>query len=228
MLYELKFFGRYYGQRTIYTFNYVADTIATGVLGAFGLVYATGAIIDSVHTSFDGLFLALLDTHSQQWTCDRIVARAPRDYDVTDFYEYVFTSPEPGNITSTDTASPQAAYGLVTNRVRLDIKPGSKRLAGVAQNLVDAGGVLSSTITTPLADLCELLTEPLEYVATGGTTTYHNCVVGKEMYTEPPAKKAYRYYATLSEQLDHIARDVTWSLNPNETTQNSRKYGRGV
>jgi len=48
------------------------------------------------------------------------------------------------------------------------------------------------------------------------------------MYTEPPAKKAYRYYETEEEQLEHIMENVTWTAYDRIRSQTSRQYGHGA
>lgn len=227
MLYELTLYGRYFGQQTVYDFNYVTDVIPAGVLGSFALVEAFGVATDGV-SAFSGVFLAILDTAVSQWTAERIIARAPSDYDVTDFYEFVFNPPEAGNVTGGDAAPPFEAYGFVSNRVRTDIKPGSKRIAGVDDNLVNNGGVLNATALANVTALADAMSAQLEYDTGSGVVTFDNCIVSKERYPTTGGRFAYRYYETLAEQLEHIARGVSWTAKPNSTTQNSRKYGRGV
>lgn len=226
MLYELTMFGTFFNQAVVNRFNYLSQGEPASVLGSFGLMKAFGAIPDNLIYPAGSLFVTLMGGLSSQLKITSVVARAAALYAPTDFYERPFPTPYVGG-NSGQALSPAMAYGFRTSRIRLDIDRGTKRFAGVTETESDAGGVLSAATMAFLTSVATKMSAPLTYNDEGNTVTYTPCVVGKEKYTTPKGQKAYRYYPTLAEQLDHIATGILWQPYDTVRTQTSRQYGRG-
>ena len=227
MLYELTMFGTFYNQQIVNRFNYVSTGIPAAVSGSFALTAAFGAIADGGTYPPTAPFAKIMQFLSSAFSVNTIVTRAAADYDPLDFYERPFPTPYPG-LAGGDAMSPALAYGYRTNRVRLDIDRGTKRFVGVPETAVLGGGVIGSAFYAELVQTAAAMSAILSYDDEGNTVTFAPCVVHKEEYTTPRGRKAYRYYPTLSEQLDNIATGITWQPYTTVRTQNSRQYGRGI
>lgn len=223
MLYEITLRSRYLGEPVYNTFNYVADTIPAGILGSFGLGVAFGAVASGEPIAFatGSILEKLRGVLSDEYKFESVVIRAPREYDVTDFYEFGYPVAPTGAQGGVE-MSAFNAFGLYSNRVRLDIRRGFKRFAGVCENQVEAGGVLGPTTFTYLGELATMLSDDLTYTSGGSTVTYKPCIVSKEMYITDKGNKAYQYYETLAEQLDHLAVSPLWSAYQSVRHQTSR------
>lgn len=226
MLYELTMFGSYFGQQIVNRWNYISSGTEASVLKSFALVSAFGAIDTAGVYPAGSPFITILNALSNAFTVNSVVARAASLYDPTDFYERPFVTPKAGANTGQG-MSPTIAYGFRTNRVRLDIGRGTKRLVGVCEGEVDAGGVINAGGIAAVNAIATKMTDVLSYTDEGATLTFTPCVVQKEEYTTESGKKAYRYYPTLAAQLAHTATSVIWQAYPTVRTQNSRQYGRG-
>lgn len=226
MLYELIVRGTYFEQEVVNRWNYVSTGVPASVLGSFALISAFGAIPDVGVFPPAAPFYTIYANLSSQLILSSVEARAARDYDVEDFYELPFVNP-PDIGTSGAAMSPTAAYGFRTNRVRLDIARGTKRLAGCVEEAFGAGGLLTGVWVDNIAGIAEKMSEVLEYDDEGNTVTFTPCVVSKQEYTTPKGNKAYRYYPTLAQQLEHIAAGIEWQPYQSQRTQRSRQYGHG-
>lgn len=153
-------------------------------------------------------------------------------YSVTDFYSLPFIEPLAGAVAG-DSAAPNVATGFRTNRVRSDIRRGTKRFTGVAEaNVGSTGNLVSGFVTGDGADLGTALTAVITETDEGNTITFTPVVLGKQRYdpaTHLPSStgRAYRQYPTESEQLDHVASGILWDIYPDTRTQTSRTRGRG-
>lgn len=229
MLYEVTLQGRYFNQQVINRWNYLSTGTPAVVTGAFGLAYAFGAIPDGLPPLFpsDSILAAIrqMTTSTMIWTS--LTVRAASDYAPTDFYEAPFGTGLTGNQPAQG-ESPTVAFGFRTNIVRTDIRRATKRFAGVGEDVVDAGGVITAGGLGNMTDLAEKMSAVLSYDDEGSVISYAPCVVSKELYHPEPGKNAYRYYPTLSEQLEHVALGIVWSPYTTTRTQTSRQYGRGA
>jgi len=220
-------FGTYFNQQIVNRFNYVSSGVPAAVLGSFALMKAFGAIPDNAIYPAAAPFAKIMQYLSTSLSITTVTARAAADYDPTDFYERPFVTPYTG-AAGGDGMSPAVAYGYRTNRVRLDIDRGTKRFAGVPETAVLGGGVIGAAFFAELVLTANALSAVLSYDDEGNTITFSPCVVSKEEYVTPRGKRAYRYYPTLSEQLEHVALGIQWQPYANVRTQTSRQYGRGV
>lgn len=227
MLFELTMFSTYYNQQIINRWTYLSQGVAASVLDSFALMKAFGAIPDNGIYPANAPFYNILVTLSSQFKVSSMIARAASNYSPSDFYERPFVTPYSGS-DGGEPMSPVLAYGYRTNRVRTDIDRATKRFAGVVESGVAAGGVIEAGKLGFLEIAAAKMSEILTYDDEGNTVTFSPCVVSKEEYVTPRGHRAYRYYPTLSEQLEHTATGVQWQPYATVRTQGSRQYGRGV
>lgn len=153
-------------------------------------------------------------------------------YSVTDFYSLPFIEPLGGAL-SGDSAAPNVAIGYRTNRVRSDIRRGTKRFTGVAESVVTSQGFLSGAFNAGAgAALGVAMTAVITETDEGNTVTFTPVVLGKQRYNPDTglpdaAGRAYRPYPTEAAQLDHVAAGILWDIYPDTRTQTSRTRGRG-
>lgn len=227
MLYEVTVLQDYFGQQVVNRYNYLSSGTFVGFSGSLALLTAMGLIDASGSFPTDSLYGKIQDNTVAELTYIQALAKALYD-DPTDFFDNGYAAGVIGQATGTDPMSPTTAIGFKTNRTRTDIARGTKRLAGVDESYVTDGGLLTSGYVTVGNDIADRMSETLSFTDGGSSATFAPVIVGKEMYTTPPAPKAYRYYGTLSEQLDHIAENIVWQLYPSVRTQTSRQYGHGA
>lgn len=227
MIYEVTVQGTYFDQQIVNRWNYLSSGAAVGVTGAAALAIALGFVPTAGDFVADTFAKAWQDAVATTYLFDSVLVKAIREAP-TDFYDMAFPSGVNGADGGTNPMSPTAAYGFSTNRTRTDIARGTKRLAGVTEPNVDSGGVILTAFEPSLQDICDRMNETLSYTESGSSLTFAPIVVQKEMYTTPPAKKAYRYYDTIAEQLEHIAQGIVWSFYGTVRTQTSRQYGHGA
>jgi len=227
VLYELTLSGTYFNQQVINRFNYVSTGTPASVMGSFALMSAFGLIPELTVYPATAPFAIMMYGLADDFVINSAVVRAAALYAPEDFYERPFITPYAGT-NAGEPLSPAMAFGFRTNRVRLDIDRGTKRLCGVTETQVGAGGVLVSGTMDQNAIIAEKWSEVLEYDDEGATLSFTPCIVSKEEYTTPAGKKAYKYYPTLAEQMEHVATSIIWQPYSTVRTQNSRQYGRGV
>lgn len=218
--------GTYYNQQTINRWTFLRTGTPASVSGAFALATAFGAIPAPVTGTFPATkpFQITMGNLSNQLLISAIAVEAL--YDPVDFYEVPYPTPKAGDQTG-EAMSPAMAYGLRTNVVRKDVARGTKRLPGVIETQVGAGGVLAGGMVTALTAVCAAYSAILTYDDEGNTISFSPCVLSKEEYTTPRGNRAYRKYATLSEQLEHTATGILWQPLTTVRTQRSRQYGQG-
>lgn len=217
----------YAGQECINRWNYLAQGTPAAVSFSFALVSAFGAIYDTVAYP-TGTILNRMSALQVAGVQNEFIA-AKDVYSITDFYETPFVPAYPG-VAGGEGLTPVVAYGFRTNRVRSDIRRGTKRFVGVSETNQNTGGTFTSGAITQLETLGTVLSDNLEYDDEGNTLTFIPIVVSKEQYVPDPLRPervAYRYYGTETEQLEHIAQGVVWSHYDQARSQTSRQYGRG-
>jgi len=224
MLYEVLARGTYFGRPFNNRWTYVSAGEPAAVLGSFGLAFAMGFILDGGVYPAASVFGRLRTISATEVLWNSVQVRAPKDYDVTDFYEVPYATPVAGLYASGDAQSPAAAWGFRTNRVRLDIDRGYKRFAGIPEAATQDGGVIASADLGYMANLADAMSDVLTYDDEGNTISYSPCVVSKQKYTTPSGRDAYRYYPTLALQLEHTAIGIEWQAYGTVRTQRSRQY----
>lgn len=225
-LYEVTLESRYFDQQVINRWNYLGSGSGVSITGSAALVTAMGFIPTSGSFVTGTIAGALQAVLSSELTFISILARCLYD-NPTDFYDQSFPTGVVGGTTGTDSSSPVLAYGLRTNRTRSDIDRGTKRFAGVVDGAVTTGGDIDSAVLTALQTVADYMSDVLPYTVGGSTFSFAPIVVQKFMYTTPPAKKAYKYYETEADQLDHIMENIVWTPYDRIRSQVSRQYGHG-
>jgi len=229
-LYELVLQGTYQGQETINRFNYLGTGTPSEPDGAAALLQAFGCLWDG--TAYPA-GLPFADILIPQNTGVIYQFASARDvYSDTDFEEIPFVHVAQGTNTSGDQATPFLAFGLRTNRVRRDVRRGTKRFAGVSEGQMTAGGGWETATAGQLNDVAEALSANLTQSLDGNDYTFVPTIVGKQRYdpeTGDPSETgtAYRYYPTYEDQADHLASGITWEIYDRVRSQNSRQYGKG-
>jgi len=228
LIYEVTLTQRYFNQLAINRWNYLSTGTPTGVTGSFALLSALGFIDDDGVFPADTLGLSLNGFQPVEVIWEGVIAKAIREAPL-DFYDYGYPAGTNGGNAGSDAASPALAYGFRTNRTRTDIRRATKRFVGVLEGGMNDGGVLDSATITAVEELADLMSETLSYTAGGNSLTFAPIVVQKEKYVvSGSGKDAYRYYDTISEQMDHIMQGIVWTPYDTVRTQTSRQYGHGA
>lgn len=229
-LMEATLVGTYGGVECVNRFTYQSSGTPAAVTLSFLLVRAMGGIASAGVYPPTGLMQRIANSISENFSFVTLTAKDL--YSVTDFYSLPFVEPLTG-VLGGDAAAPNVTYGYRTNRVRSDIRRGTKHFSGVAETTVGgvgflAGGYISGVGAALATALGAVLTETDE----GNTVTFTPVVMGRQRYNPAthlpdPAGKAYRYYPTYSEQLSHLAAGVVWDIYSDTRTQTSRTRGHG-
>ncbi len=227
MIYEITLTQLYFGQQCVNRWNYVSSGDEGSVTGAYALVQAMGFIPTGGVFPADTIARTLQLNQTPDVTFQAVLAKAIRE-DPTDFYDYAFPTGVYGVQSIGQGMSPVNAFGFFTNRVRTDVARGTKRFVGISEAVVDAGGVIQSGTLAGYGVIAGLMSNTLSFTASGASLSFVPCVCGKEEYTAPSGKRAYRYYSTISAQLAHTAQGVTWTPYGTVRTQRSRQYGNGA
>lgn len=226
-LMELTLVQDYQGQEIVNRWNYLAAGTPAAVSFSFALTSAIGAIESGGVYPADTLMTDL--AACQNGGVSFIETSVKDVYSVTDF----FTSPFIVALDGTDATagqpqSPTMAYGYRTNRTRLDIRRGTKRFVGVGETRTESGGIISQGfLDSQITDLATTMGSVLQYDDSGNILSFTPVIVGKEKYTTPSGRDAYRYYGTEAEQLTHLMQSIVWQPYTQVRTQTSRQYGRG-
>lgn len=228
MFYQVVLRADYMGQECLNTFDYYTGDIVTGHLGAFSLLTALGFIESGEPLAYPSgkLFSSLFSIVSNIVHFNDVMCQAL--YDPLDFMEQPFNPFVGGGDSGGNGLSPVMAYGFNTSRVRLDVSRGHKRFVGVTENRVNDGGYIDASQIALLNTLAVKMGEAVTDSSSGAPITFKPVILGKEKYTTPRGKTAYRKYPTEVQQLAHTAQNIIWSPYNVVRTQNSRQYGRGV
>jgi hypothetical protein len=230
---EVVLAGVYFNQQTISRWNYVSTGTPAAVSLSFALASAFGAIYDEVAIPpgypADTPLALISELCNAGWTWEQLTVLDP--YSPTDFYQTPFVNPY-GGVGEGTGMSPMNAYGFRTNQVRRDVARGTKRFPGTEEESVDAGGVIGSALMSLMNDVADKMTETLTYDDEGNTLSFAPAICGKEEYDPNPPPltgnhRAYKYYGTLAEQLEHTAIGVLWQPYTTIRSQTSRQYGHG-
>lgn len=218
------------GVECVNRFYYQSSGTPASVTLSYLLTRAMGAI--AVVGVYPATGLMKLIAAIQVTTVQFVTLTVKDMYSVTDFYSLPFIEPLTGAVNS-DSEGPASAYGYRTNRVRSDIRRGTKRFVGVAESNVGVAGALTSAFVTGAGaalaiKMGQVLTESDE----GNTISFTPVVLGKQRYNPDtglpdPEGRAYRKYPTPAEQAEHVAAGILWDIYPTVRTQTSRQYGRG-
>lgn len=229
-LLELTLQATFQGQEIINRFNYVSTGTPAAVSLSFALTSAFGCIYDTVALPpgypANTPFAAIRASQHVAVSYDQV--SVVDVYSATDFYETPFLQAATGARTG-EAMPPFVAMGYRTGRVRRDIRRGTKRFVGLSES--DVNGIAYTGSFTPLLTaVANKLGATLTYDDEGNTISFAPVVVGKKKYTPDPLRPervAYKYYPTLTEQLDHIATGASWDYYSTPRSQTSRQVGKG-
>lgn len=212
------------GQQHINRFSYVAAGTPAAVSWSYALTNAFGVIPTAgVYPSPSPFALIRVYTTSSLVFLE---TEARDCYSDVDFYVTPFAAGVAGTYGG-ESASPTVAFGWYTNRIRRDVRRGTRRIGGVSESLVTSGGNYTPGGLAALDEIAAQFNRTLTYDDEGNALTFTPVVLGRQRYTAPSGRVAYRLYPTESEQLDHTAVGVVWSPYQQTRTQTSRQYGRG-
>jgi len=232
-IYEVVLQQSYEQQLVINRWNYVGSGTPAAVSMSFALTAALGAIYDltALPPAYppNTLIQAIRGLQNDGVSFEQMTVQ--NVYSATDFYQTPFVPALLGSQAG-ESGSPTIALGYRTNRIRRDVARGTKRFVGLPEDAMTQGGVLNASYNGALNLLATRLSEVLEYDDEGNTLTFTPAVCGKQEYdpNPPPATgnhRAYRYFPTEVEQLEHTASGVVWEVYDTVRTQVSRQYGRG-
>lgn len=215
----------YHEQQIINRWNYTAPDASLGIDSSEALAIVFGAVPNADETyPTDTPIGAIRAFVVNNYHFGSFFVR--NVYDPLDFFEIAFL---PGTVgLSIDSGlSPFVAAGFRTNRLRLDVRRGYKRIAGVGEAWMFEGGLFAEPAQVLLLEIANQMTLPLVYNHLGVTQTFSPTVVRKKKTVDSEGKVKYAYYPTLAEQMDHAAVGVAWQFYPEARTQNTRQYGRG-
>jgi len=227
MIYEIVLTQSYFGQRAINRWNYLSSGVAVGITGSAALLTALGFLDTAGTLPADKLGVSIQNIQAGNVLFENVLAKAIREAP-TDFYDYAYPTGLHGLNTAGEGMSPINAFGFKTNRVRTDIARGTKRFVGVPENSSEEGGDLTSAAAALAAIISTRMSETVTYSDGGSSLSFAPIVVQKEEYETPVShKRAYKYYDTIAEQLEHIAEGVVWNAYDQVRSQVSRQYGHG-
>lgn len=216
----------YFGQQCINRWNYLADVAVGGNQMSAGLAEEFGLFAPGEDPNANSVL-------AQLQACTN-GAGVFTDITVRDLYSDFDFLEAPLGFNGTVTGegyTPAMAYGFYSQRTRLDIRRGFKRIPGVSEGAVGTGGVLAGTGITMTNELAVKMSLNLSQVIAGTNVVFKPVILGKEKYqTNPgiePAKYAYKLYQPEAEQLAHVADVGVWFPYTQVRTQGSRQYGRG-
>lgn len=211
-------------QMHINRFTYVMSGTPAAVSASFALTHAMG-FIPTVDVYPAGSLFALV----RAYTTASLVFLETEARDVfseTDFYVTPFAAGVAGTYAG-DSGSPTVAFGWRTNRIRRDVRRGTRRIGGVSETLITTGGLYTAAASEALQDIADAFSAVLTYDDEGNTLTFTPAVFGRVSYETPSGRTAYKLHPTEATQLEHTAVGVVWSPYSTTRTQTSRQYGRG-
>lgn len=227
MIYEVVLSQTYFGQEVINRWNYLSTGTPVGITGAAALISAMGFKDTAGVLPADTIGAKLQGFQPVEIFFNSVLSKAIREAP-TDFYDYGYPTGMTGSADGGTAASPTLAFGFRTQRVRTDVARGTKRFAGVQEVNMLTGGSWINTAQTWLNEIAALMSEVLSYTDGGNSLTFAPIVCGKLKYTAPSGKDAYKYYPTISEQLEHTAQGIVWTPYDRVRTQVSRQYAHGA
>lgn len=226
-LFEVIVQTTYRGVLCVNRWNYRSSGTPAAITPSFALASAMGFILgqgdsDFPDDSIGGVWQAQV---SNELKFNQVQVK--NIYNPLDFYLTPFGGNVEGDGASQLGSAPFLAFGVTTNRTRLDIRSGSKRFAGVHEGQIEGGGALSASALVGLQNLCDEMSATLQYDDEGNILDFAPVIVSKEKYTTPSGKDAYRYYADEATQLLNVMDSFLYKPMPFIRHQVSRQYGRG-
>lgn len=208
------------GQECVNRWNYVSSGTPAAVSLSFALVAAMGGVTIATGSLLNKI-QQLMST-----AVDFVDLEARDVYSDTDFYTRPFATSTNGTATGVAT-SPVLAYGYRTNRVRRDVRRGTKRFTGVVEEAMSAGGTLVAPYLDTAEEVRALMSSVLTYDDEGNTISFSPAVCGKKSRVLENGNTTYEYWPDAAQQVDHSAIGIVWEIYDQVRSQTSRQYGRG-
>lgn len=218
--------GTYASQQIINRFAYVSTVEPTGVNGSNMLAKYLGVPAVSLLFAEDTVLGEVQDLSNSQYTFDEL--EVVNLYDDADFYVAPFPSGVVGADSEGTPCTPFIAYGLRSNRITRAIRRGTKRIVGVVEENMAAGGFLEAPALLLLQDLADAMSAVLNPDNTDSEGTYVPSVLHYKPDTSPAGNPTSAPWPTEAEQLANAAIGVTWEPYTTVRSQTSRQYGRGA
>lgn len=198
-----------------------SSTAALNIIESLG--YSSGAPTGPVANSVFARYIAMAGTG---WEFTQFYCRDL--YNVNDFAQVSVSGAGWQGARSGNKEAAFVTAKLKSSRVRQDIKAGYKALPLMLDtDIISPAGALESSYITLMTTLCSTLSNGTSPFVGITQAFFAWAIFGKEEYTTPRGKKAYKYYADPVEQAEHVAYPVTWFPVERATTQSTRKFGRG-
>lgn len=232
-IFEVTIKSRYFQQECLNVMHYLWNGEGSDTVGqASALVAAMGWTGWTIADNYPA------DSFAEAWQSishtsvifESVLAR--NIYSSTDFYEWLFLlggSSNAGTAVGT-AASPAFAYGFKSSKTRFDIKRGARRMVGVSETNMEAGGVLSAGAMTVLDDVAVKFGAIYD---AGEGNTFSPAICKKNRVPvldgegEPTGRFKYVFFTDPAVQVANSAFPVTWQAVNTARTQTSRQYGRG-
>lgn len=218
----------YYNQVNVNRWHYISSGDAGPVTPSFALMSAMGLTPPTASPyAFTSGTIGHLIQQITSTSFGFLGIYVRNLYTPTDFIESAYNTATTGRDAG-EPAAPFLAYGLQSNRTRTDIRRGSKRIGGVSESAMDAGGVVGAAKYAQLAALAVAMSAVLSYTDGGASLTLTPAVLSYKEYTTPRGRKAYQKWPTPEEQLAHAATGIAYVASNRVRSQVSRQVGRGV
>lgn len=213
-LYQVTLTSSFQGQTFNNVFYYLQQSAApTDDTAALDL--ANQFVLDVID---DAAFLTSAVFHTScVWSNVRVI----NVYDDLDFADVPLTGFT--GASSITPLPPYAAISFRTSWLGPAIHRGQKRFGGITED-VNTNGTVTSTFLT----LCANFANVLGNTITDNTGLWNPVVVKRTKYITSEGTEAYRLPLNEADAFGKIFPAQTWSLNTNLSTQNTRKFGRGV
>lgn len=216
-------FGTYAGQRWENTYAYRVTAI-TGILGE-------GEFASVVESWLDTYLINIFNPYASHFSAGLSVegARGENLFNVGAIGAFSLISPIHGT-NGTEPAPPQQAYGWSTPSLRRGMNAGQRRMPGCVTELVGDYGMLTPAAVTGLNNQGGVMGDDmvLSFGVGENEVTIRPVIVKRvrEGAGTPEDPYEYRLPRTQSEAISYRANN--WTTKSYVTTQNSRKYGRGM
>ena len=215
-------------QLAINRWHYVSTGTPAAVSLSFALISASGFLEATGLPRVFGVNTLARAIQGMQTGSTQFISAYARDlFSATDFYESPYPSAVVGEQVG-ETNATFVAMGYKTNRVRTDVRRGMKRIAGIPESAFGDLGIINPAFAATANLVATRMSDVLSYDDEGNTISFAPAVLGVQEYTTAEGNRAYRHYATVSEQLAHTATGVLWSSYTEARSQVSRQRGRGA
>lgn len=213
-LYLVTLFSTFRSQQLVNTFTYVQREAEP--------VGKTNA--EALADGFELEFLAVDGNALRNaWISDQVdyqSLRVQNLFSPVDYYELSFASGTDGGATG-DALPNYVSYSYRTQWLGGVVRRGFKRFAGVPETVNENGVIAAAAVTT-----LQALEGSLESDIEESGSIYRPCIVKRIPYVTSGGSDAYRLPENAGEAV--FVEGLTWQLQLNLTTQNSRKIGRGI